>query len=376
MDRRTECPLADAKGTLAARFAVEWSRVECESDNTQRVNAMRWMVLVIVGGLFPSLCRSQTYEVIQPSGERTAIIEVQPDSMRIRDRTAGRLLYVRDLRFDSLDGRYAGYFHPDLNRVLRFPRSGFGDMWMADLDDLSPHFQPMTGTLRPLASNANHPLNLNHGYFPGGFGPTPYQFHGPMVPVWGAGISTSIGLPPPVFPGIPPAPILRQPQSVLVDSKIVPGAPLAPVTLGLRNGSPSDLVVTIVNLQDGSDTEQIKIRSGEVVRHPFSRRAGAERIDTFRVITETGDVLTRQNSIALPPEALYEIVVHQWQIQSIAIDRTGKSPNVIEDVHYQGKGLGRFPLPAGAELQPTVIDVYRAAINQGNPATVAPITTR
>ncbi len=341
---------------------------------------MRWMLLVIVGGFLPSLCWSQTYEVIQPSGERTAIIEVRADAMRIRDRTAGRLLYVRDLRFDSLDGQYAGYYHPDLNRVLRFPRSGFGDMWMADLDDISPHFQPMTGTLRPIAPNANQPPSLNHGYFPGGFGPTAPLFPAPLVPVapvWGSGISTSIGLPPlPVFPGIPPAPILRQPQSVLVDSKIVPGAPLAPVTVGLRNSSPSDLVVTIVNLQEASDTEQIKIRSGDVVRHQFSRRAGAERVDTFRVITETGEVLTRQNPISLPAEVLYEIVVHQWQIQSIAIDRTGKSPNVIEDVHYQGKGLGRFPLPAGADLQPTVIDVYRAAINQGNPATVAPITTR
>ncbi|WP_372724456.1 hypothetical protein [Novipirellula sp.] len=335
---------------------------------------MRWILLMIVGGL-PAWGWSQTFEVIQPSGVRSTVIELQRDSMQILDASAGRLIYFRDLRFDSLDGQYAGYFHPDLNRVLRFPRSGRGDMWMADLDDVSPRFQPMTGVLRPTDPRALPPPGLNQGFFPGGFGPIPSFMPAPFVPVppvWNSGISTTIG-PAPIF-AFPP--IDHRPQSVLIDSQLVAGPALPPVTIGLRNGGPSDLVVTIVNLKDDSNTEQIKIRSGEVVNRSFSRSPAAERIDTYRVLNEFGDVVTRQKTLPLPAEVLYEIVVHQWQVQSIAIDRTGKSPNVIEDIHYQGKGLGRFPLPAGVELQPGVIDVYRAAINQGNPATVAPITTR
>ncbi|GAA5509290.1 hypothetical protein Rcae01_04789 [Novipirellula caenicola] len=329
---------------------------------------------MIASGL-PAWGWSQTFEVIQPSGARSTVISLEGDAMVIRDATAGRLVYFRDPRFDSLDGQYAGYFHPELNRVLRFPRSGRGDMWMADLDDLSPHYQVMTGILRPTAANAPPPPQLNHGFFPGGFGPIPSFApapFAPVAPVWGPGFAVPIG--PPAISVLPP--IRPRPQSVLIDSQVVAGPPLPPVTVGLRNGSPSDLVVTIVNLKDDAKTEQIKIPSGEVVNRQFSRAAAGERIDTYRVITEFGDVVTRQNSLPLPPEVLYEIVVHQWQVQSIAIDRTGKSPNVIEDIHYQGKGLGRFPLPAGSELQSGVIDVYRAAINQGNPGTVAPITTR
>ncbi|EMI19855.1 signal peptide protein [Rhodopirellula maiorica SM1] len=348
------------------------------------MSAMRWILLMLVGGL-PGWGWSQTFEVIQPSGARSTVIALHRDTMEIRDATAGRLLYLRDPRFDSLDGQYAGYFHPELNRVLRFPRSGRGDMWMADLDDVSPRFQPMTGVLRPTNPDSPPPPGLNHGFFPGGFGPIPSFMPAPLVPapfvpapfapvapVWGSGITATIG--PPPISAYPP--IRRRPQSVLIDSQIVAGPPLPPVTVGLRNGSPSDLVVTIVNLKDDSKTEQIKIKPGDVVNRRFSRDSAAEQIETYRVINEFGDVVTRQNSLPLAPEVLYEIVVHQWQVQSIAIDRTGKSPNVIEDIHYQGKGLGRFPLPAGADLQSGVIDVYRAAINQGNPATVAPITTR
>ncbi|MGI9470308.1 MAG: hypothetical protein ACR2NZ_02170, partial [Rubripirellula sp.] len=69
----------------------------------------------------------------------------------------------------------------------------------------------------------------------------------------------------------------------------------------------------------------------------------------------------------------YEIVVHEWAMQSVAIDRTGKSPNVIEDINFQGRGIGRFLLPAGPALQSGVIGVYSAAASQGNAGTVQPI---
>lgn len=60
-------------------------------------------------------------------------------------------------------------------------------------------------------------------------------------------------------------------------------------------------------------------------------------------------------------------------MQSVAIDRTGKSPSVIEDINMQGRGIGRFVLPAGSHLQSGTIDVYQMAEAVGNPGAVAPL---
>lgn len=86
-----------------------------------------------------------------------------------------------------------------------------------------------------------------------------------------------------------------------------------------------------------------------------------------------GQTWTNRVVTPVPPQSLYEVVVHQWQIQSIAIDRTGKSPNPIEDINFQGKGIGRFTLPPGNELQSTTIDVKQAALAANNPGAVAPL---
>ena len=55
---------------------------------------------------------------------------------------------------------------------------------------------------------------------------------------------------------------------------------------------------------------------------------------------------------AIPPSAFYDLSVYEEHLQSIAIDRTGKSPNPIEDVNYVPKSIGWLPLPAGPELPP------------------------
>ena len=75
----------------------------------------------------------------------------------------------------------------------------------------------------------------------------------------------------------------------------------------------------------------------------------------------------------VPPAPRYELVIHEWKLQSVAIDRTGKSPNVIEDTNFQGKGIGRFLLPPGDQLKSGTLDVVRTALEARNAGSVSPL---
>jgi hypothetical protein len=83
--------------------------------------------------------------------------------------------------------------------------------------------------------------------------------------------------------------------------------------------------------------------------------------------------VTRSVSIPIPPESRYEVVVHEWAVQSVAIDRTGKSPDPIEDINMQGRGIGRFRLPPADQLRGATIDVFARARAADNPGSVAPM---
>ncbi|WP_146598377.1 hypothetical protein [Novipirellula aureliae] len=157
------------------------------------------------------------------------------------------------------------------------------------------------------------------------------------------------------------------PQSVVVDTRVVPGTPLPPVKLGLRNGSDRELIVTILDTKAGGQPHQIRIPAGGVSEQTFERDSTDKRIQTYETILPNGEYDEHQVTTLLPPAVRYELVVHTRQIQSIAIDRTGKSPNVIEDVNYQGKGVGRFTLPPGDQLRSATIDVYRVARSRNQP---------
>jgi len=112
---------------------------------------------------------------------------------------------------------------------------------------------------------------------------------------------------------------------------------------------------------------------GQSIEVTLPRDAGGIVNETYQSIGPYDDVVQRSVTRNLPIDVRYEVVVHQWQMQSIAIDRTGKSPSPIEDVQYQGKGVGRFTLPAGPQLTEGQIDVYRNASSAGNQGWVAPI---
>jgi hypothetical protein len=164
-----------------------------------------------------------------------------------------------------------------------------------------------------------------------------------------------------------------RPQSVLVDAVVVPNPPLPPARLKLVNDGRRELQVEIRDLQDQTRTRDIRIQPNSATDIELVRDTGGKRIEQFRVRTPYGYRSTREIVTEFEPAVRYELVVREWAMQSVAIDRTGKSPNVIEDINFQGRGIGRFFLPPGPLLQSGVIGAYSAALRQKNGGTVPPL---
>ncbi|QDT01721.1 hypothetical protein K227x_00880 [Rubripirellula lacrimiformis] len=303
------------------------------------------------------------FEMVEPDGRVAARVEVHHQQMMVYERTGQRILFDREPRYDSLDGRFAGYFNLELNRIVRFPRSGFGRMMSADLDDAAPNYRVMRRTVRPAGVRPAGIHRPNPGFGVPGFGSLGYGIPAglvPWIPTPGFG---------PVYPIGPPLP-----QSVLVDAQTIAHPPLSPVRVQLRNGGPRDIQVGLVDRSQSSATRVMRIPPSDAVEVMVQRDSGARLVQNFRVITPFGDVADRQVVSEVPPAVRYEIVVHQWQIQSVAIDRTaGAGADPIEDINFHGASIGRFPLPPGAELTSGSIDVYNTARQQGNAGSVAPI---
>ena len=330
---------------------------------------MRWPVWMVATLAFAS-ASGQEFEFVRPDGSVSAQMRINRSRLIVNEIDGRRLVYGRERRYDSADDRFAGYVNVELNRVLRFPRSGRGPLQSADLDDARPRFRYTQGSVRPAGSVASPPIIS--GGPPIGVGP-PAAW--PPIPA----------LPPAYYP--PPDPYgygsgLPQfgyatpyyyPQSVLIDSRFTPASPLPPVKLQLYNGSRRDVQVGLVDRENPSGTQSMRIGPGQVKEVQVRRDAGGKEVRTYRTISPYGNSLTKKVERVVPPKVLYEVVVHEWAMQSIAIDRTGKSPNVIEDINFQGKGLGRFLLPAGDQLTSQRVDVYRAAVESGLSQTVPPI---
>jgi hypothetical protein len=291
----------------------------------------------------------QRYELVEPSGLVSGAVDVQRGRLIVYERSGEQVYFNREARYDSADGRFLGYFSFKLNRVLRFPKSGSGLIQTADLGAAAPRFQNSERVVRPADPAASRSNGLRGA-------PLPRSYIDPYV----AGYRSAV----------PP------PQSVLVDSRTVANPPLAPVRVSFRNDGPRDLKVTVVDLKDSSRTRSMRIQPGEVADVQLVRDASAKRTVVYRVSTPSGETTTREVHTEVQPKYRYEVIVHEWVMQSIAIDRTGKSPDRVEEINFQGRPLGRFPLPPGPQLQSGTIDVDTAARSRGNERTIAPIYPR
>ena len=308
------------------------------------------------------------FEMVDQFGNVTALIEANRGDLRFRLRSGERRQYNREPRYDSPDGSFVGYTNFELNRVLRFPITGQGGCWVADLDDRFPQFRVLPQVVRPMRGGIaigqiptwGFGAPSMPGQFPGGFGNGGFNT---------GGFNTGpIVVTPSFSAGYRP-----QPRSELLESKIVANPPLPPARLRLLNPTKRTLQVAVVDLASPSGNRSMKIPSGQSLEVGISRDSGAKRISRYQTFDALGYPIEKEVVSEIPPEVRYEIVVHEWAMQSVAIDRTGKSPNVIEDINMQGRGLGRFPLPPGDALQSGTIDVYRAAVNAGNQGGIAPL---
>ena len=356
-------------------------------------------------------------EMVDGFGNITGVIDVSRRGLSVFENTGARFFYQRAPRYDLPGGRYLGFFNPDLNRIIRFPRSGRGPIERADLDLPLPRFVPATVSVRPIGSGPGFAPYLSDwlkapyvsptgpvigfggiGYIgigtgpglgaspigaptigvPGfgrpGFGGPGYGgpgyggsgFGGPGYGVPGLG-GVSLGS------GVPDRFSGYRPRSVLLESNIVERKPLPPAEIEFINSQSEKLIVTLTDSRNPGKMPQYSLEPGQRQRVKLPRDAGQTRVEVYQTTDVVGMPIEQEVRVNVPPEIRYEVVVHRMRIQSIAIDRTGKSPNPIEDVNMQGVGVGRFPLPPGDQLTSGTIDVFQAATGAANPGEVAPI---
>ena len=334
------------------------------------------VAVIVLGNSIPHGAAAQDYQLVEPTGAVSANVYMQSDRMTVVDASGAKYRLERDRSFDSFDRQYRGFFLPSSNRVVRFPRSGQGLMQVADLDDNYPRYVNSRRTVRR-ARGGHHIHGPGHIFYPPLCVPPSYHppFYGPSLgfahPGYGYfnygyfNYGPSLHVVRPIYrPSF---------QSMVLESKLIPRAPLPPVNVNLHNPAAREVIVTLADLQSPSQSKRIRIpprRSAPVL---IERDAGADRVQTVLTYAPDGSQITREITTPVPPATRYELTVHEWKLQSIAIDRTGKSPNPIEDTHFQGRGLGRFALPPGDQVTGGTIDVVRTALQSENAGSVAPI---
>lgn len=163
----------------------------------------------------------------------------------------------------------------------------------------------------------------------------------------------------------------QQPQYRIANEQIVANPPLPPIQLRITNSHADTLVVLLADRRNPNAPRKLRIPAGGSEVVILERDSGATIQQTTEFMDGFGNWDRQSYQIPVPPTVLYDISVYEEFLQSIAIDRTGKSPNPIEDVNYQPRSVGFLLLPPGDQLQDhSVLDVYRAAADSRNPGAV------
>jgi len=171
------------------------------------------------------------------------------------------------------------------------------------------------------------------------------------------------------FDAAPPPAAIQVPIQRLIAQSIDPNPPLPPVPTRLVNSNRNELLVRVTDLRTANATD-ISIPSGGFRDITLDRDAGATFTERYEVIGPFGVIFSQQLTTPVPPASFYDVSVYEKFLQSIAIDRTGKSPNPIEDINYQPKSIGFFIIPAGEQFRGGNLDVFAQARQSNNPGGV------
>ncbi len=156
-----------------------------------------------------------------------------------------------------------------------------------------------------------------------------------------------------------------------VSQEVHANSALAPAQLGLVNSHRTAIMVLLADQRQAGKVQQIRIEPGQAANVTLDRDPGATIVETYEIRSPGGVWDRQQYTTAIPPRVFYDLSVYEEFLQSIAIDRTGKSPNPIEDVNYQPKSVGWLQIPPGAALpQNSNMDVMSQARAANNPGAV------
>ena len=159
--------------------------------------------------------------------------------------------------------------------------------------------------------------------------------------------------------------------------QLVANRPLRTATAKLTNSHSDTLLVLVADRRHSQSIQKLRIpaRGSEVIQ--LERDPGGTIVETVETLDAFGNWNQQQFNTPIPPSVLYDISVYEEFLQSIAIDRTGKSPNPIEDINYQPRSIGFFLVPPGNELPEVAeIDAYRIAEDSQNPGAVRRLNSR
>ncbi|MFO0939262.1 MAG: hypothetical protein U0930_00700 [Pirellulales bacterium] len=135
-----------------------------------------------------------------------------------------------------------------------------------------------------------------------------------------------------------------------VNREIRPNPPLPPAEVELTNSHKNALMILVGDLRSGQVVKELRVEANQSTTITVERDPGSTLVEVVEVMTPGGGWNRQEFVTQIPPVSLYDLSVYEEFLQSIAIDRTGKSPNKIEDVNYQPKSVGLLVLPPGDAL--------------------------
>lgn len=159
--------------------------------------------------------------------------------------------------------------------------------------------------------------------------------------------------------------------------ELVANPPLEPAEILLENDHTDELLIVITDRRKPTTPTKIRIPSGESQAIRIDRDSGSQIQETVAFTDALGNWTEEKYATDVPPQAYYEISVYEIFLQSIAIDRTGTSPDPIEDINFQPRGVGMFVVPPGESMMDgSVIPAFSLAEQQNNAGAVRRLTDR